>query len=1198
LQLRKLQLVGFKTFADKTEVHIDPGLTAVVGPNGSGKSNIVDALLWVLGEQNPRMLRGSSAQDVIFAGTSRRKPLGMAEVKLTIDNSDHVLPIDFAEVTVTRRVYRSGESQYLLNGAACRLRDIVDLFLDTGVGKDAYAFVSQQEIDSVLSARPEDRRELFEEAAGIKKYRSRKREALRKLESAEANLTRVRDILLELETQREPMERQATLARRYVQLQERLHEIEVELLVSEIKRADYELFACRQNREESQAALLKLDAETVRLERIAEEAAKRLAELDVEMEAVRQAHQAAVSQLERHESRLALISEREISAERAREQLTSELADLTFRIEKLRDEVTIDSEDLDAVQRDEAAGRESWTAAQAALKELETAASQARRDLEARQGERLRLAKERAGREAALNALSDRLTETEGRYARLREELQKLAVLVEQAEVRSVEAGARRAECATERERLGSERGAAEAGRRELQAALASSRTALETTRRTLAERTARLNTLTELQENHEGFYQGVRAVLNAHRKGQIKGAYKAVVDLLTVPEHLRIAIEVALGGSLQDIVTETEAEAKAAIEWLKQTRSGRATFLPLPLLRPGSGLSMPAQGDLLGVASDLVTFDARYRPVAQLLLGRVLVVEDMDAALAASRRLNGWSKIVTLGGELLSPGGALTGGSLQGKGAHLLGRKGEIDDLKSEIPRLREEVAGLTARQEETAQSLQAAEQQCAQLAQAESEAAAALVSAESALRSAEREVERTGRDLADRRASEQAMQSQVEALRSQCEKLQAELLASAQDDATTDDALAALQERLEALLARRDTYRREAVALEVEVGRLRERREGLTRSLAANRQTLEGLETQQRQRTERQSEAETDQTDAREEKTRLGELQREAAEHLQRIERDVEAWRERRLTLSTESTLAAAAVKAALHSRGGVTAELHAADLGVARLEVQIVQAAERLRDEYGISREEALARPDGKAPDRHTSIEVSRLRREIRAMGPVNTGAIAEYERLTERYEFLSGQQQDLDKSRESLLATIAEIDDSTRGVFMETFDAVRVEFDRLFVRLFEGGSTQLLLTNPNDLLETGIEIIAQPPGKKAQSLALLSGGERALTATALIFAFLAVKPSPFVLLDEVDAPLDGANVEKFSQLVKEFSARSQFLLITHNPTTMEAAPTWYGITMREPGISSVLSYRVPQESAALPAEEAVASVGPAS
>lgn len=1184
MQIKRLQLVGFKTFAEKTEIEFGDGMTAVVGPNGCGKSNVSDALLWVMGEQNPRLLRGTESRDVIFAGTDRRKPLGMAEVRLTLDNSDHTLPLDFAEVTVTRRVYRSGESQYLLNGSPCRLKDIVELFLDTGIGKGAYSFVSQSEIDAVLSARAEDRRELFEEAAGIKKYRVRKREAVRKLDQAEANLTRIRDIVHELEQQRAPLEQQAEQARRYLHLTERLQQIEVDLLVTELQKTDYELYAAKQSRALDQEAAQQHEAELAQREREAEALGERLSEAERELESARLSQQSALSTVERTQSHLQLVQERGRGAEQSAETLDAEIRELTARVGLLRKESEAQTGAAQNADAEETAQREKLAAAKARLAELDAAVLDANRRAEDRQGALRRLAEQRAQREAALAACRSRLAETEARLARLTTEQETLTAQKSDAEVRLAEA---RTQAAAVQERLNAlhaRRTEIEQERRAALDAQAQARTQLDAARRLLAERASRLTTLSELQQSGEGFYQGVRAVLSAVRKGQLRGTFAPVVDLLTVPEEYRVAIEVALGASAQDIVCDTEAEAKQAIQWLKSQRAGRATFLALPLLHPSLPLaeaSTRGVSGLLGVAADLVGAEARYAVVLQLLLGRVILAQEMDAAVLAAKRLQGWGRIVTLEGELLTPGGALTGGSLQGRGAHLVGRKGEIDDLNRSLPSLRKEVETLTAVLEQATLAIARCDSRLGEVGRELAEAGAQAAATERDTTGGERDVQRLLRAQEEMQADAARLENTRTALLSEAAGWETALEAGRQEDTSADDAIAQAHEEAEKLGVRREEARAQAIALEVQVGRLTEQRAALTRELATRQDALNQVQGALGVKRTQRELAGSQFADAHHLEHQLELQLAEARERQTRCEAEFAAWRERRQALLNESFALTGRIKSLSNSRADALRQMHDSELQIARLEVRLAQAAQRLLDEYGISQEEALQRTDTPALDRETVNEVARLRREIRLMGQVNTGAVEEYARLTERHDFLAEQRSDLEQARTSLLATIAEIDDSTKGVFMETFNAVTAEFARLFGRLFGGGTTKLVLTNPDDLLETGIEVIAQPPGKKPQHLSLLSGGERALTAVALLFSFLAVRPSPFVLLDEVDAPLDGANVEKFVSLVRDFSATTQFLVITHNPTTMEAAPRWYGVTMREPGISSILSYRVPSE-----------------
>lgn len=1186
MQLKSLHLVGFKTFADKTEIAFGEGLTAVVGPNGCGKSNIADALLWVMGEQNPRLLRGAESRDVIFSGTDRRKKLGMAEVRLTVDNSDHSLPIQFAEVTITRRIYRSGESQYLLNNSPCRLKDIVELFLDTGVGKGAYSFVSQCEIDAVLSARAEDRRELFEEAAGIKKYRVKKREAVRRLESAEINLTRIRDIIHELEQQRAPMEAQSEQARRYRQLTERLQQIEVDLLVGDIQQADYELYAERTSRSADEEAIRSFDDRLATLERESAALAESLAEAERELENARNNRQAALSSVERTESQLQLAKQRESTSEQAAGDLDEELRDLAERIIGLTQQIDATRKRLEKGEAEEVALREKLLDARSRLREIEGAHAQAMRLSEDRQGMLRKMAEERARRETTLAALHDRLSETQARLEHSEAARQATAGALDTAVQRHAALRDSLQDIRSRTSRLQDERRSLDDQRRAVADEARTAASDLESTRRWLAEQQSRLNTLVELQESGEGFYQGVRALLTATRQREITGSYTPVVDLLTVPEDLRVAIEVALGGSAQDIVCDEEAEAKSAIEWLKRHRKGRATFLALPLLRPGKPLSSAEFAGfkgLLGIASQSVTADPKHRPVLDLLLGRVILADSMDAAVLASRKIaGGWSRIVTLEGELITPGGALTGGSLGGRGAHLVGRKGEIDDLRASLKSLGEQV-------EEKSRNADAANSRAreveARLVQATKELSAVhaqAAAAESDHAAAQREVERLTKAVTEAGAEKDRLERSAQSLRDEIARAEEAQSAGHARDTSADDAIAEAVALARKLAADRDALRTEAIRLEVENGRAVEKRNALRREIHAAEDALALAQRTHAAKLALRETAGSQFADAHLLQRDLEHRLAAAREHLAGEEQRFAQWRDRRQERLNAGFEKASAIKDLTRERSARQQSLHESELAIARKEVRLTQTVQRLLEDYGITQEDALARPQVTEPPRETVNEVARLRREIRQMGAVNTGAVEEFERLTERHDFLVKQRDDLDGARRSILAAIEEIDESTRGTFLETFETVSEAFSRLFARLFGGGTTRLVLTDPDDLLETGIEVIAQPPGKKPQHLSLLSGGERALTAVALIFSFLAVRPSPFVLLDEVDAPLDGANVEKFVHLVKDFTAQTQFLIITHNPTTMEAAPTWYGVTMREQGVSSILAYRVPQDS----------------
>ncbi len=1182
MRLTRLYLAGFKTFADKTELELGQGLTAVVGPNGCGKSNITDAILWVLGEQNPRLLRGSEARDVIFAGTDRRKPLGMAEVRLTIDNSDKALPVEFSEVVVSRRLYRSGESQYLLNNSQCRLKDIVDLFLDTGMGKGAYSFVSQSEIDAVLSARPEERRELFEEAAGIKKYRVRKREAVRKLEQAETHLTRVRDILHELEAQREPLAAQAETAKRYKELGARLQEIELDLLVAEAHRLDYELFAAREQCESGHSSMLNFERELACLERDSQAHGVLLAEAEAELDSARMTRQAILSSVERSEARLQLLDERAETAESAAEGLKAELSDLGTRKAKLEAESAELAASQETALAISASSSLALVQAQERLGAAEAALASAQDAVEQRRAAEMRTTEERAQTAAAAQMCRVRLADAEAMAERLESAKAEISNLLERA-MRERDAAQTRIESAESVDRDITQRLLqAEQAKRSALEVRSALREDLDSLKRSIADRSSRLSTLREMARSGEGFYQGVRAVVQAVSSGALRGDYAPVVDLLRVPDRLRTAIEVALGASAQDIVCKTEEEAKAAITWLKQNRMGRATFLPLPAIRPSTGPSSEAVKrctGVVGLASDLVEIDSGYEPILRLLLGRTVICTSIDDASAASRALSGWSRIVTLEGELITPGGAMTGGSLHGRGSHLLGRKGEIDDLAAEVLAQTASADSIGLRASAAQEHVVGCEADVATITPRLFSHQATIASLRSELAAHERDVKRLA-------AEAQHTQAEAASACAAVGMLSAELGQWQQDHSEADDTHAPCEPLpdsvdLGRLTELRDDARRSLEDLRVEAGRQAERLNSLASAMRAAQAGLGDL-AHLRDLKQRQCDGIVGQwrdSGAQREET-LRALE-EAKTKAVSADEMFSHWQARKQELLQRSFDMSNETKRIARERTEIVQEVHTAELAIARMEVRVAQNDQRLWDEYTLTHEDVLARHEPADVDHRTSQEVARLRREIRNMGDVNTGAVEEYERLSERETFLAAQQEDLQTAVKSLNGTISEIDASTRGVFLSTFEAVSTAFAELFERLFEGGTTRLVLTSPDDLLETGIEVIAQPPGKRPQHLSLLSGGERALTAVALLFAFIAVHPSPFVLLDEVDAPLDGANVQKFAELVREFSTESQMLVITHNPTTMEAAPRWYGVTMNEPGVSRVITYRLPSE-----------------
>ncbi|MDR3709055.1 MAG: chromosome segregation protein SMC [Capsulimonadaceae bacterium] len=1183
MHLKRLQLTGFKTFADKTEIQFSQGVTAIVGPNGSGKSNIADALLWTLGETKASAVRGAKASDVIFNGAAKRKQLGLAEVCLTVDNSDGSLPLAFDEVTITRRAYRNGEGEYFINKTRCRLKDIYELFLDTGVGREAYALVNQSEIDAVLSADPEARRGLFEEAAGIKKYRVKKREALKKLEATEANLTRIRDILTEIDAQIEPMSEQAELAIRYNALRSELSKIERDFLIVELRAADSELSTARDGHSTEDAAAERLTQELADAQQTSEAVDGRLAQAEALLEEARGRLQAALSALERARS------ERQLAAQRA-EGLGAQLTIIEQELDHLGSTHAEALQQAAALAVEATAAREELNGLAQGLgngdvsaKSLTERIDALRKREEQRRAEAMQIARQQAVRQAELARAEARAAEIEASLPSLKEEEQRIEKAVAEAIRDEAKAAAKAEESVAA---LRDAQAASVEADDEVKAARERARTAergWDTARGEAVALSTRLRALTDLEEAQEGYFQGVKAVVQAARQGRIDASFTVVADAFTAPPGYETALEIALGGSVQDIITFTEAEAKDGIEYLKQTRQGRATFLPLERMRPSRGSVSLGQArsmrGFLGPALDLIDFDPKYRPALEVLLGRVLVCETLDDALAVSRAADGWGRIVTLSGDVVSPTGAMTGGIQQRKSGSLLGRKTELAELRK---RLDKHSANEQAASEELEKSRKAVTDAQALAAARQQQVGEARV----AVGGAQQEQERIKRDA--RRTEEQriAIKRRVEEAGVSIARVKesiaqhAAALANAQiASVDTEQGADREREELAALINELESVRGTLTQERIAIAGLTEKASGLERAARTAQADADRLDAQIRRRREQYDQAQQE----------LGQLQARAAQRdqtcddaaasLEKETANHDVAQAKRQELATQAHEAQMLVRRLSDTRAVAVEAVRKHELREQRYEMQTAQLSQRLLEEYDTTAEYALSLDRDPEAPKDTPREVARLRREIRAMGDVNTGAAEEYQRLIDRQLFLVTQKEDSEDAKAKLVVAINEIDESTRDVFMASFNAVGEAFDVLFKRLFGGGETQLVLTRPDDLLDTGVDIIVQTPGKKKQNLMLLSGGERALTATALLFAFLKVRPAPFCVLDEVDAPLDGVNVERFADLLRDFGKETQFLVITHNPSTMEAAPIWYGVTMTEPGISRILSLEVP-------------------
>lgn len=1176
MYLKRLELSGFKTFADRTELHFAPGMTCIVGPNGVGKSNVADAILWGLGEQSRKALRSASSQDVIFAGTGERAPLGLAEVSLTIDNTDHQLPIDFSEVTVTRRLFRSGETEYYINKARCRLRDIQELFVDTGLGANSYSIVTQGEIDTILSIRPEDRRLMLETVAGIGQYRLRRDESTRKLAATQANITRLNDIIHELSTQRRELEQPAKLAREYNALASELASLELQVLICQHRRHRRRIGALAHERDIAardaaavQAQLESVNAEQTRIRRELREAERELAQ-STERSAT------LLSEAERARGEAKLAEERLRSAMDRRATWQAQLEAATSRQTRFAEQVEQARTALEELRASFTSQETRLAKAQAVYEAERNRASAARAQAEEDRAELAQLGEDAARLEneaQSLESLEADIVERQRRLASQREltalraaEIDERLIVARRQVEEEERAVARLAEETTELRRdANAVRQTLDEHAQKLRILEAAS-----------ADADSRCRVLADFESLYQGVEEGVRAALKAGQSGELPGIRGVVGDVLHVPARFEAAIEAALGTRLHWVIVDTQEDARRAILYLRERNLGRASFLPLSSLArvPVASAMLAGEGtECLGVASRLVKCPPEFQKAIDYLLGDTYVVKDLDAALRLHRRLVFQVRCITLDGEIVEKCGAVEGGSTGRPGVAGLSRKRELEEAKANAERLHAAQLAMVRVRDRFAA---AGEEIARMLSQAEDR-------------------------LAEARASLATVRRDVDHLNEVAEAAAATL-------ADIDPELSALEQRLQATRERRAASLARAAELRERLAEMAKRMEAYSetetaRTLEEAAQALSKVQVEVADLRARYQAAETELRHAEEQRdaaAREKEAAAEAVEQLAHLMNELKTEIERRSREAQEKATEAETETKACEAQRDLVAQLrgrlerleqaaaaltetlqekreaiHRTEIQLEREQAELDHIVIVLRDQFGMSPEEAERSRADPINEGEVTRRASELRRAIRALGPVNPGAEEEYERLKAREETLAEQRQDLEQSREDLLKIIAQIDEETRSVFLDTFQKVSVAFDDLFKRLFGGGETRLSLTNPDNILETGVDVIVKPPGKKQQNLLLLSGGERAMTALALLLAMLRVRPAPFCVMDEIDAPLDAINTGRFVKVLEDFTQKTQFLIITHNPRTMEAADRLYGVTTETPGVSKIIT-----------------------
>lgn len=1177
--LKRIEIAGFKSFADKTVIDFENSVTAVVGPNGSGKSNITEAIRWVLGEQSAKSLRGGKMPDIIFAGSDSRKPLNVAEVTVLLDNSDHYLPLDYQEISVTRRYRRTGESDFFINKQPCRLKDIQELFLDSGLGKESFSIISQGKVEAIFSSKPEDRRGIFEEAAGVLKYKQRKKKAEQKLFETEDNLSRVQDIIYELQEQLTPLAEQSEIAKKFLQLKEELTQTDIALMITEINVAKKEW-------EEKQTQLTQFNQELTKLathiqsqEAVLSEKRKQNAKKDRQIEKGQQSLLALSERLKQAEGQKDVLIERTKHTQKSTQEYQASLAEAQKKVahfeelqEKLTKETTEKETEIQEAQQQLMKTQQELEKYQKSTKELLSELRDQYVDLmqeQANVGNELKylerqylqetskskqtLAKQ-SEVEASVLALSSQKQELSEKQANLQQALVKNQHELEEVQTKG----------------------------KTVQTKLTNEQPKMYQLMNQVQQLKARQKSLQEIQENYFGFYQGVRLVLQ--HKQQLSGIVGAVAELIDVPSSFTLAIETALGGAAQHVIVENEHDARQAITYLKKQRGGRATFLPLTTIKPrqlpAHVLSQAAAVDgFLGIASEQVTFPAEIQTVVHNLLGTILLAKDLTSANAIAQTIRYQYRVVSLEGDVMNAGGSMTGGAnKRGNQGSLFSQNQELKQLTAEYEQADQQLQN----QEKIVQELQT---KVADLSQKQEK----LRTQNEQLRFEEQEItnqlQNITNDLARFEKEKQLSNFETRELQQFIEtyqKQQAELTARQkeieQQRQQIDEEIKSLNQESDQMEEKRSQVQARKAQEQADLAVLKEQFNHLQIQ-------LRGARVQKNEALERQTSLEqqlatltADFSDHEITEESLASQITELAQQREELQAELVAVKEQRERTQKEIDQLETVLAEKNQQQKQQLTEQSKLEVQKDRAEMLLDHQLSYLQTEYQISFEKAVTdyQPTSDIVSSRTKVAV--LKEQIADLGPVNIRSIEQFEQVNERHTFLATQRDDLLSAKNQLFETMEEMDAEVRARFKEVFEAIRQEFKVVFPNMFGGGRAELVLTDPSDLLKTGIEIEVQPPGKKLQSLSLLSGGERALTAIALLFSIIRVCPVPFCILDEVEAALDEANVKRFGRYLSDFQDDTQFIVVTHRKGTMVAADVLYGVTMQESGVSKIVSVRM--------------------
>ena len=1183
MYLKRLELQGFKSFADKTVLEFMPGITGVVGPNGSGKSNISDAIRWVLGEQSIKSLRGSKALDIIFAGTQARKSLGFAEASLVFNNEDGALPIEYTEVTVTRKIYRSGETGYYINKVPCRLKDVQALFMDTGIGKDGYSIIGQGKIDEILSNKSEDRRHIFEEAAGIVKYRVRKQETEKKLERTKLNLLRINDILTEIEANIEPLKAQSEKAKKYLSLRDELKDIEIGLFLYNIEKYKKELEELVADNEIMQESLNLEEGKIEKIKILKEELKTQIDEITEKIEEMSNIGFESKKQIEQLNSEIGITNARIENNTENSSRFSKEIEDSTIRIEELEKDIKLKKEKKENLKKEKEKFDAELKQKEAELKKITDKLSLKELEIEKKK----KIVEENTDKkyeyQTEISTQKANLENLEKREKQIKQELDINISELDRARMNKEDISKTFYEIESNRNKLVAELEKISEEKEKRNAQIANFDKNINTLATELRIKDSRLKFLIETEKEKEGYIKSVKSLLKDCEtiKELGKGMYGVLANIISVPKQYETAIEMCLGSSLQNIVTETEQDAKKLIEHLRKNNLGRASFLPISSIKGKKIDKIKGKEGVIGVAADLVQFDKKYEQIIYNLLGRTIIIDNMDNAIKIAKQNNYTFRIVTLEGDLINPSGSITGGSVSKKTVNILGRGREIEDLEKELKKVKEKLGKLEKEKEEyilksddTIEEKQEKEKELQEIDITYATEKQKVISIEENIERLEKRLQNLKEELSNINKQKQEIDTrqkeinkEIINLTEQNEKLSKEINEFAELNKDNQKYIDDLNLDITNLKISVSSFDESESSIEEISNMINQEIENNKKSIEHKKEQIEQIKIDNANLANKIKETETQiekiKNAVQNSSIKIEELKTERTE------------KNKKLTEQEEEQVKEFQIIEDLK------AQIVKLDVKKNKIEEDLNNTINAMWDEYELT---PNAVKEYKKPENIalTQKKVKALRNDIKELGSVNIDSIDEYKNLKERYDFMCEQRLDLENTMGKLRKMIQDMTGIMKEQFKTQFEIINKNFDEVFKELFGGGKATLSLEDENNILDCGINITVQPPGKKLQNMMLLSGGERAFTAIALLFAILKINPAPFCVLDEIEAALDDVNVYRFAEYLKKYSQQTQFLVITHRRGTMEVADTVYGVTMEENGISKLLSISLKQNS----------------